>query len=151
MKNYQSLFDGIAFLLEKNKENNALAKQCLKDCEQELAFTPPQKNITVAKSVLLEIYKRTDEKALAQVSASFNESPTSEVLVWYLDTESGSYSIFTDKTCKELVGIKTSAKTLLEIRNSFFNQQSILEKLGDKPLFDYDKNEITFINKKLVE
>ncbi len=151
MNDYQTLFDGIVSLLKKNSVTDSLAKQCLNDCELELAFTPPKKNTAVTKNVLLEIYKRTDTEALAQVSPSFSKSNINEVIIWYLDTENGGYTIYTDSACTELVGIKTSTKTLAYIRNGFFAQQDALKKLGDKPAFEYDKKEVTFMNKKLIE
>lgn len=151
MMNYQSLFDGIVLLLEKNADKSEQIKQCLIDCELELAFTPAKKDTPVSKNILLDIYKRTDSDAYTQLQESFNNSSYNNVLIWYIDTENGSYSIFTDSNCSELVGIKSSTKTLQDVRKGFFTQKETLEKIGETPSFNYSENEITFINKKLIK
>lgn len=151
MMNYQNLFDGIVYLLETTASTNVLAKQCLLDCDLELAFTPAKKDSPVSKNIILDINKRTDEAAYGQLQESFENSGHTNILIWYIDTENGGYSIFTDVECKELIGIKTSKKTLQETREGFFNQKETLAKIGEQPTFDYSENEITFINKKLIK
>ncbi len=151
MINYQSLFDGIVSLLEKNARNHVVAKQCLADCDLELSFTPAKKNTPVSKTVLLDIFKRTDDKAYNQLKDSFNNTTYTDVIIWYIDTEKGGYTVFTDVDSTEIIGIKTSTKTLHDIREGYFKQKETLEKINEKPLFNYGDNEITFINKQLVK
>lgn len=151
MSDYQKLFDGIMALLEKNKANNTLAQKCLDDCDGELAFTPPpKKNTPIDKQTFLEVLKRADEDAYQQLHTSFAGTNNSNVLVWYFDTENGSYAVFTDVNTTLLEGIKYSPKTLNQIRKEYFLQKEALKKLGETPIFNYEEKEITFLGKKLL-
>lgn len=151
MTNFQDLFDNILFLLEKNADNYPLAKKCLEECALELAFTPAKKDGAVKKDTLLTIYKKTDSDSYLQLKDSFESSNVEEVLIWYVDTEKGGYSIYTNSDTSKLVGIRKTDKTLQQIRKEYFEQKEALQKIGEKPAFNYADNEITFINKKLVE
>ena len=150
MSNYQKLFDGLMAILKKNEANNPLVQKCLKDSDGELAFTPPNLNSYTSKQMVLEILKRTDEEAYAQLLPMFISNAVDSILIWHIDTENGSYTIYTDVDMQQLVGIKHNNRTLTDIRRNYFIQKEALQKLGDNPVYSYDEKEITFIKKKLL-
>lgn len=150
MSNYQKLFDGLMAILEKNKGNYPIAQKCLQDCDTELAFTPASLASPASKRLVLEILKRTDDEAYALLLPMFANSTVDSILIWHIDTEKGSYTIYTDVDMAQLVGIKYSNKTLTDIRREYFIHKEALQKLGDNPIYSYDEKEITFLNKKLL-
>ncbi len=150
MSNYQKLFDGLMAILKKNEANNPLAQKCLKDSTGELAFAPPNLKSYTSKQMVLEILKRTDTEAYAQLLPMFISNADDNILIWHIDTENGSYTIYTDVDMKQLVGIKHINRTLTDIRRNYFIQKEALQKLGDNPVYSYEEKEITFIKKKLL-
>lgn len=150
MSNYQKLFDGLMAILKKNEANNPFVQKCLKDSDGELAFTPPNPKSPASKQMVLEILKRTDEEVYAQLFPLFMGNAVDSILIWHIDTENGSYTIYTDVDMTLLVGIKHSNRTLTDIRRDYFIQKEALQKLGDTPVYSYDEKEITFIKKKLL-
>jgi|MDTD01.2.fsa_nt_gb hypothetical protein len=150
MSNYQKLFNGLMAILKKNEATHPLAQKCFKDCENELAFTPPNPKSAASKQMVLEILKHSDEEAYAQLLPMFIGSAVDSILIWHIDTENGNYTIYTDVDMQQLVGIKHSKKTLTDIRRNYFIQKEAVQKLGDDPVYSYDEKEITFIKKKLL-
>lgn len=151
MINYQNLFDDVVQLLEKQSSGNNIVSLCLEACTGELAFTPAKKDKTVAKDTLLEVYKCTDNDTYNLLKPAFSKSDSTNISIWYLDTEKGNFTIYTNKDCTEFIGIKKTDKTLSDIRKEYFLQKEALHKVGEKPLYNYEENEVTFINKKLVQ
>lgn len=68
-----------------------------------------------------------------------------------ITSEKGSYIIFTDDAKTEFIGILKSKRTLVEIREKYSTHKKLVEKSGEKLIYDYESNEIVFINGILKE
>ncbi|KAB2913671.1 MAG: hypothetical protein F9K23_16745 [Bacteroidetes bacterium] len=156
MSDIQKRFDGLLSLLNFFSATNELAKQCYADTENEIAFTAPIPNAAYPTvKTVIEIFNLNVSKGTGGDYNSFIEALKNTkytlVSLWHIDTENGSYTIATSIDGKEFIGISKSPKTLTDIRKEYFMQKEVFEKLGDKPLYDYEANEITFINRKHVQ
>ncbi len=156
MSDIQKRFDGLLSLLISFSASNELAKLCYADTENEIAFTAPQPNAaypsikTVIEIFNLNVLRGTGGDYASLIDSLKNTKHT-QVSLWHIDSENGSYTIATSTDGKEFIGIAKSPKTLTDIRKEYFMQKEVLEKLGEKPLYDYEANEITFINRKHIQ
>lgn len=156
MGDIQKRFDGLLSLLLSFSATNKLAELCYADTENEIAFTAPTPNAayptvkTVIEIFNLNVLKGNGGDYSSLIDA-LKKTPHTQVSLWHIDSEHGSYSIATSIDGKEFIGISKSPKTLTDIRKEYFMQKEVLEKIGEKPLYDYEANEITFINRKHIQ
>jgi hypothetical protein len=151
MNDLQAKFDHLLNLLKETKDN-PLAVQCYDDTEGEVAFHP-KKSSCPAVQTLLEIYGNTSNSHIEGINAftaRLKEMGSETVCAWGVDTENGSYTLYTTADDKKLVGVIKTSRTLKEIRNLYFLQKEALEKIGETPLFDYEVHELTFVNRKFL-
>ena len=151
MNDLQAKFSNLLKLLIDTK-NNALAAQCYDDTEGEVAFHPKKSSCPTARA-LLEIYSNTGSTHIEGIDAflqKLEEMGNETICVWGIDTEGGSYTLYTTADDKKLVSIIKTPRTLKEIRQQYFLQKEALEKIGEAPLFDYEAHELTFVNRKFL-
>lgn len=151
MNDLQAKFSNLLNLLIDARDNS-LAAQCYDDTEGEVAFHPKKSGCPAAQT-LLEIYGSASNSHIEGINAflvRLKEMVNETVCVWGIDTETGSYTIYTTADDKKLVGIIKTPRTLKEIRNQYFLQKEALEKIGEAPLFDYEAHELTFVNRKFI-
>lgn len=74
-------------------------------------------------------------------STSFNDICISNIC-----SEKGTYLVFTDGDKTQFIGVLKSKRTLSEIREKYLTHKNKVESLGEKVLYDYESNEIVFIN-----
>lgn len=149
MSDIQNLYDILINLLKKS--SSPLAKQCLADCEGEVAFSPPPPGADGTSPLLLaELYSNNDAEGSSELVVALKNNTHPAIVTWYLDTDTGGYNILTTPGGKELAGIVKTSKTLHQKRADYFLQKDALEKLGESPIYDYETSENTFVNGKLL-
>lgn len=159
MNDLQESFDFLVHLLEKSSQKNKIITDCLDSLEGEVAFTPANTKQPASRNVLLRIYilnAGQDNKNMAFADGYDDllkalETTSHELIsMWGIDTDRGCFTIFTNTACTEFIGIIKLSKTLTDIRRQYFLQKEALEKIGEKPVFDYEQQEKTFINRKFT-
>lgn len=152
MINIQQVFDKLITLIEAQAPVYEYAAKCIGDCDGELAFTPANTDSDgTSPDILAQLFLHNDNTTANQLSQKLNSTTHNRLYLTYIDTDNGGYTIITDAQLSELVGIVPTEKKLTEIRKAFFIQKETLEKIGEKPVYDYEQKENTFMNRKLVE
>jgi len=149
MNDLQAKFNNLLSLLTDAKDNS-LAVQCYDDTEGEVAFHP-KKSACPSAQTLLDIYGNTSNSHIEGLNTFLDrlkEIGNETVCAWGIDTERGSYTLYTTADDKKLVAIIKTPRTLKEIRKQYFLQKEALAKIGEFPLFDYEAHELTFVNRK---
>lgn len=147
----QKTFDQLIKLLEAKASVSPLAAKCLADCDGELAYTPADTDAAgTSPQVLAQLFLHNATDASTNLAPKLNASPHMRLYLSYIDTDNGGYTLVTDAQLTDLVGIVPTAKTLTEIRRDYFIQKETLERIGEKPVYDYEQKENTFVNRKLV-
>jgi hypothetical protein len=149
MSDLQATFNNLLNLLKETKDNS-LAMQCYNDTEGEVAFHPKKSTCPTAQT-FLDIYSNTDNSHIEGIDtfiAKLKEMVSETLCAWGMDTERGSYTLYTTANDSKLAGIIKIPRTLKEIRKLYFLQKEALEKIGETPLFDYEAHELTFVNRK---
>lgn len=156
----QKDFDKLLKLIEH--QDNKIVIELLSHCKKtETTYsTFPKKSCLNNKLQLLSIYrtrwnieKQRENNQFVYVYKELipelSATKINDICISSITSEKGSYIIFTDNNKTEFIGILKSKRTLTEIREKYSAHKSLVEKAGEKLIYDYESNEIVFINGNL--
>lgn len=157
----QSLFEKVIRLLASAAHNNIATELLNHYINNEITFSGNEDGDKCnSKDHLVEIYtghqlfeETRPEKftfGYEDLMPALTNTLFDSIAIFSIDTEIGSFIIFTDKDIINFIGILKSRRTLGEIRKSYADHAALLQKFWKEPLYDYKNNEVVFLNGKLV-
>jgi hypothetical protein len=82
---------------------------------------------------------------------SLRETLHDNICISTIISNIGSYIVFTDFDKSDLIGILKSKRSLTEVRVKYKHHKKELEQLENQVIYDFDSDEITFLNGKIID
>lgn len=153
--NLQLEFEKIFSLVEKQFDDIGVEMILRKN--DEIAFHTPEKRFCINNKVrLLNIYKdrrdfenqRNDKVVFGydKLIETLEKTNITNVCISGITSNYDTFIVFTDYAKTHFLGILKSKTTLIEVRDTFLEHKSSVEKSGGKVIYDYEVNENVFKN-----
>lgn len=158
----QKDFDTLVRLLKKQEQAKEMIAELLFLCSHgEITYsTCTERSQGTNKTHLLEIYRtragfeetRKDNPFVFGYEAllpSLEQAPFDSICISSIHSGTGTYLVFTDENKSALIGILKTLRTLAEVREGYASHKKAVKASGTESLYDYEANEVVFLDGKL--